>query len=85
MYVKSIKENSKYLVPYIEGVKYYYSDEIEHSIATMIVLNESGDLLTCRHVAENFINENVNTNKELSRIVLPFEYDGEIGITVSNS
>ncbi len=55
MYKKSIKDNSKYLVPFVEGLKYYGSDEIEHGIGTMIILNEHGDVLTCKHVAERFI------------------------------
>jgi len=55
MYKKSIKDNSKFLVPYIEGVKYYGSNEIEHAIGTMMILNNHGDILTCKHIAERFI------------------------------
>ncbi len=58
MYKKSIKENSKYLVPFVMGVKYYGSDEIEHALGTMIVLNDKGDVLTCKHIAEEFIKNN---------------------------
>ena len=50
MYKKSIKENSKYLIPFVEGIKYYGSDEIEHVIGTMMVLNKNGDILTCKHL-----------------------------------
>ena len=56
MYKKSIKDNSKYLIPFVEGIKYYGSDEIEHVIGTMMVLNKNGDILTCKHIANEFIN-----------------------------
>ncbi len=55
MYKKSIKENSKYLIPFVIGIKYYGSDEIDHGIGTMMVLNDHGDILTCKHIAERFI------------------------------
>ena len=55
MYKKSIKENSKFLIPFVEGIKYYGSNEIEHVLGTMIVLNENGDILTCKHIAEEFV------------------------------
>ncbi len=58
MYKKSIKENSKYLVPFVEGIKYYGSDEIEHALGTMIILNDNGDVLTCKHIALEFVNNN---------------------------
>ena len=57
MYKNSIKENSKYLIPFLQGVKYYGSDEIESCIGTMIILNENGDILTCKHIAEQFIKD----------------------------
>ena len=63
MYKKSIKENSKYLLPFVEGIKYYGSDSIEHALGTMIVLNNKGDILTCKHIAEEFIR-----NDELGNI-----------------
>ena len=55
MYKKSIKNNSKYLVPFVEGIKYYGSNEIEHALGTMIILNDEGDILTCKHIAQEFI------------------------------
>lgn len=55
MYKKSIKENSNFLIPFVEGIKYYGSDEIEHALGTMIILNENGDVLTCKHIAMEFI------------------------------
>lgn len=56
MYKKSIKENSKFLVPFVEGIKYYGSNEIEHALGTMIILNDEGYILTCKHIALEFIN-----------------------------
>ena len=71
MYKKSIKENSKFLVPFVEGIKYYGSDEIEQGIGTMIILNDHGDVLTCKHVAERFINNDIlgkNYSKLMDRL-----------------
>lgn len=58
MYKKSIKENSNYLIPFIEGIKYYGSNDVEQAIGTMIILNKNGDILTCRHIAEQFLINN---------------------------
>lgn len=55
MYKKSIKENTKFLMPFIQGIKLYGSNEIEQGIGTMMVLNKHGDILTCKHTAEQFI------------------------------
>ena len=62
MYKKAIKNNSKFLIPFIEGIKYYGSNEIEHALGTMIILNSNGDILTCIHIAQSFI-ENNNLSK----------------------
>ena len=59
MYKKSIKENSNYLIPFVEGIKYYGSNEIEHALGTMIILNDKGDILTCKHIAQEFINNDI--------------------------
>ena len=59
MYKKAIKENSKYLLPFIEGIKYYGSNEIEHALGTMIILNKNGDILTCKHIAKDFIENDI--------------------------
>jgi hypothetical protein len=62
MYKKSIRENREYLIPFVEGIKYYGSDEIENAIGTMMILNDHGDVLTCRHIAERFIeNDRLST------------------------
>ncbi len=63
MYKKSIKENSSFLIPFVEGIKYYGSNEIEHALGTMIILNENCDILTCKHVAMEFVN-----NEKLGQI-----------------
>ena len=55
MYKKAIKENSKYILPFIEGIKYYGSNDIEHALGTMMLLNPNGDVLTCKHIAREFI------------------------------
>lgn len=68
MYKKAIKENSKYLLPFIEGIKYFGSDEIEHALGTMIVLNKNGEVLTCKHIAERFV-ENDFLSKRYKSII----------------
>ena len=68
MYKKAIKENSRYLLPFIEGIKYYGSDEIEHGLGTMMVLNEKGDILTCKHIASEFI-ENDRLSLQYKNII----------------
>ena len=62
MYKKSIKENSKFLLPFVEGIKYYGSNEIEHALGTMIILNKDGAILTCKHIAQEFINNDMLGN-----------------------
>ena len=69
MYKKSIRDNSKFLTPFVEGVKYYGSNDVEQGIGTMMILNENGDILTCKHIAEQFlISEQLKRSfKEISR------------------
>lgn len=55
MYKKSIKDNSNFLFPFVQGFKYYGNDDIEMSVGTMMMLNDNGDILTCKHIAEQFI------------------------------
>ncbi len=76
MYKKSIKENSKYLLPFVEGIKYYGSDEIEQGIATMILLNKHGDALTCKHVAEKII-ANDMLGKRYSEIINKLKHNNK--------
>ena len=55
MYKKSIKENSKYLIPFTFGIKYFGSDEIEHGSGTLMAINSDGYVLTCKHIATEFL------------------------------
>ena len=63
MYKKSIKDNSEYLVPFIEGIKYYGYKDIVSSCGTMMILNENGDVLTCGHIANEFQNNSILTRQ----------------------
>ena len=65
MYRNAIKNNTKYLFPFIEGIKYYDSLDIEHAIGTMMILNEDGDILTCKHIAYEFVNSDILAKKYL--------------------
>lgn len=55
MYKISIKDNTQYLIPFIEGIKYYGSNDLEQGGGTMMILNDKGDVLTCAHIANEFI------------------------------
>ena len=59
MYKKAVKNNSKYLKPFVQGIKLYGSNEIQTNVGTMIVVNEDGVLLTCKHVAEEIYNTKI--------------------------
>lgn len=72
MYKKAIKENSKYLIPFIEGIKYYGSNEIEHGLGTMMILNKNGDILTCKHIAKEFI-ENETLSKKYKEFLKEYK------------
>ena len=68
MYKKSVKDNSQYLIPFVEGIKFYGSDNIINNCGTMIILNNKGDILTCAHIAYEFAN--VDTlNKKYPQII----------------
>ena len=54
MYKIGIKDNTQYLMPFIEGIKYYGSNDLEQGCGTMMVLNDKGDILTCGHIAKEF-------------------------------
>ena len=55
MFKKACKEALKYTRPIIIGKKYYQNDQIFNDIATLIVLNQYGDILTTKEVAEYFL------------------------------
>lgn len=52
MYKISIKDNTQYLIPFIEGIKYYGSNDLDQGGGTMMILNDKGDVLTCAHIAK---------------------------------
>ena len=60
MYKKSIKNNSKFIIPFIQGIKLYGKDDILSNVGTMIIVNENGTLLTCKHIADEIINANIS-------------------------
>ena len=55
MFVKAIKNNSEYIKPLVNGYKLPYKDEVYSGIATVMLINDEGWVLTCKHVAENVI------------------------------
>ena len=60
MFKTSIKTNSKFLLPFLQGKKGDKDNNIVYNIGTMIVLNEHGALLTCKHIADEIINSSDN-------------------------
>lgn len=68
MYKISIKDNTQYLIPFIEGIKYYGSSDLEQGGGTMMILNDKGDILTCAHIANEFIINN-NLAKSYSQFI----------------
>jgi len=55
MFKEAIKKNIDYIKPIVNGYKTPYSDEIYGGMGTVMVINEEGWVLTCRHIAENII------------------------------
>ena len=55
MFKEAIKSNVNYIKPIVSAYKTPYSDEVYGSMATVMVINEEGYVLTCRHIAENII------------------------------
>ena len=68
MYKISIKDNTQYLIPFIEGIKYYGSNDLDQGGGTMMILNDKGDVLTCAHIANEFI-VNDNLAKSYSQLI----------------
>lgn len=58
MFVNAIKLCSGFTRPIYYGVKTYGSDTLHNGISTIIVLNEDGWFLTCKHVAKLMVKEN---------------------------
>ena len=76
MYKRSIKLNRTYLLPFTYGVKYFNSDEIEQGSGTLMVINEDGYVLTCKHVAELFIQAD-RLNEEYPELLKELKEDRE--------
>lgn len=55
MFKEAIKKNINYIKPIVNGYKAPYSDEVYGGMGTVMVINEDGWVLTCRHIAENII------------------------------
>ncbi len=76
MFKASIKQNSKFLVPYLQGIKLYNHDDVVSNVGTMMIINEDGTLLTCKHIAEEIINKS-SDDRNLSLIHWFFEIKRE--------
>lgn len=63
MYVKAIEEISKFTRPIHTIARYYGNDFVTPWAASLFFVNNQGVALTCKHVAENFINQDqINLN-----------------------
>lgn len=68
MFKIACKEALKYTRPIIIGKKYYQNDQIFNDIATLIVLNQYGDILTTKEIAEYFLTAK-DTNEIFNKIL----------------
>lgn len=55
MYKKACKEALNFIRPMIIGKKYYGVKDILNDIGTIIVINQNGDMITTKEIAENII------------------------------
>ena len=61
MFVKAIEEVSHYTRPIHTIMRSYGSNKVFPGASTLFFVNEEGDAITCRHVAELLINaEQIN-------------------------
>lgn len=63
MFKNSIKTNLNYTRPLLIGERFFNSNEIVTGIATFIILNDEGDVLTCKHVAQKIEEAEILNNK----------------------
>jgi hypothetical protein len=59
MFVEAIKKVSKYTRPIHTIIRYYGTEDVIPSAATLFFVNEMGDAITCKHVAEVILNTEV--------------------------
>lgn len=55
MYKKACKEALNFIRPMIIGKKYYGVNDILNDIGTIMVVNQNGDMITTKEIAENII------------------------------
>lgn len=63
MFKNSIKINLNYTRPLLIGERFFNSNEIVTGIATFIILNDEGYVLTCKHVAKKIEEAEILNNK----------------------
>ena len=69
MFVKAIEIASEYTRPIHSILRNYGSDELEPGCATMILINDEGYAITCKHVIDGLIapTDGINKQYELFR------------------
>ena len=55
MFKNAIKKNREYVKPIVHGYKLPYSDEVYGGMGSIMIINEDGWILTCKHIAQNII------------------------------
>lgn len=55
MFKKAVKDNIEYIKPIIHGYKYPNEEKVYNNMNTVMIVNEEGWVLTCKHVAENIV------------------------------
>lgn len=81
MYVNAIKEIQKFTRPVHTIARNYHNNFIQPGAATLFFVNELGVAITCKHVLEQLIAENVINNNYKSfkaeKILLGIKIDGK--------
>lgn len=63
MFIKAIEEISKFTRPIHSIARYYGNDIVTPWAATLFFVNNEGIAITCKHVAENLINQDILNNQ----------------------
>lgn len=66
--MKKFEQTLNYTKPIIIGKIYYKNDNIQNDIASLIVLNHNGDILTTKEIAQNIID--INERDEVFQPIL---------------